>query len=1032
MKKVYDFLISMKFMIFLVAIFATSCAVATFIENDYGTSTAWAEVYGTRWFELIQLLLAINLIGNIFKFKMFKKEKLTMLVFHVGFLVVLLASALTRFFGFEGMMHIREGGTSNTITTLKSYVQIQAREDKEVFYNELPLTVSKISPNNFTLTLPIKKETATLTYTKLIPNAEYALVKDNLKNPIIKMMVADGSEKAKVIFLDSKNEFDTKDFTLTLNNTSQSKKTQINIFTKDDKFFISCKKDITYLKMSDGTSGVLKAGTTNPFELKRMYDFGTFKLTPIKNLLSGKRTLVSKPKQKKLKSAIKATLNYKGETKEIILFGHGGSAQGVPVKINIKGTDFIIQWGAKTVEIPYSIKLDNFELKRYPGSMSPSSYASYVKLIDIKNNVQLDYHIYMNHVLDYKDYRFFQSSYDRDEKGTILSVNNDPGKLLTYVGYFLISLGFILTLFNPKSRFRKLINLVQRDTILKSLALIILLSFSTSNLKASSLDVAASYDKAHAEAFGNLLLQKNDGRIILLDTFSNEILLKIAKRKSIHGLSANQVILGMMTAPRLWQDIPLILVKHDKIKKLLGLSDDAKYASYNDFFDFTNKTSPYKLSAELEKTHQKSPIKRNTFDRKLIKVDERLNITYMIYTGTLLKIIPKAEDTNQKWYNIKEAIESFSKEESKRIRALFLYYFSQVEDAKKSGDWTKATQAIKIIRIYQEKIGADIIPSSQKLKVEKTFKELGLFNKLALVYFIGGIILLFAIFTKMVRTTANLSKVFTTGQLIIFLAFAVHTIGMGIRWYIGGHAPWSNSYEAMLYISWSIGLAGLSFARYSILAPALTALLASSVLLTTMLTEMDPQITNLVPVLKSYWLDIHVSILTASYGFLGLSMILGFFTLILFLFKNSENKEINKSIVEATRINEMTVIMGLAMLTIGTFLGGVWANESWGRYWSWDPKETWSWISILVYVILSHIRFIPSLSKNYYYNFAAISLVAYSSIIMTFVGVNYYLSGMHSYAAGDPVPIPKYLYLIIAIVVILIALAYKKRQLKAK
>jgi len=384
MKKVYDFLISMKFMIFLVAIFATSCAVATFIENDYGTSTAWAEVYGTRWFELIQLLLAINLIGNIFKFKMFKKEKLTMLVFHVGFLVVLLASALTRFFGFEGMMHIREGGTSNTITTLKSYVQIQAREDKEVFYNELPLTASKISPNNFTLTLPIKKETATLTYTKLIPNAEYALVKDNLKNPIIKMMVADGSEKAKVIFLDSKNEFDTKDFTLTLNNTSQSKKTQINIFTKDDKFFISCKKDITYLKMSDGTSGVLKAGTTNPFELKRMYDFGTFKLTPIKNLLSGKRTLVSKPKQKKLKSAIKATLNYKGETKEIILFGHGGSAQGVPVKINIKGTDFIIQWGAKTVEIPYSIKLDNFELKRYPGSMSPSSYASYVKLIDIK------------------------------------------------------------------------------------------------------------------------------------------------------------------------------------------------------------------------------------------------------------------------------------------------------------------------------------------------------------------------------------------------------------------------------------------------------------------------------------------------------------------------------------------------------------------------------------------------------------------------------------------------------------------------
>jgi cytochrome c-type biogenesis protein CcsB len=253
---------------------------------------------------------------------------------------------------------------------------------------------------------------------------------------------------------------------------------------------------------------------------------------------------------------------------------------------------------------------------------------------------------------------------------------------------------------------------------------------------------------------------------------------------------------------------------------------------------------------------------------------------------------------------------------------------------------------------------------------------------------------------------------------------------MIIRWYIGGHAPWSNAYEAMLYISWSMGLAGIVFSRYSILAPALTSVIASAVLFTTILTEMDPQITNLVPVLKSYWLNIHVSVLTASYGFLGLSMILGLFSLILFIINSEKRIHIKDSIIEATRINEMTAILGLTMLTIGTFLGGVWANESWGRYWSWDPKETWSWISILVYVILIHIRFIPSLTKNYYYNFAALSLVSYATIIMTFVGVNYYLSGMHSYAAGDPMPIPKYLYLIVAIVLILIALAYRKRELK--
>ena len=227
-----------------------------------------------------------------------------------------------------------------------------------------------------------------------------------------------------------------------------------------------------------------------------------------------------------------------------------------------------------------------------------------------------------------------------------------------------------------------------------------------------------------------------------------------------------------------------------------------------------------------------------------------------------------------------------------------------------------------------------------------------------------------------------------------------------------------------------MALAGMIFMKYSPMVPSLTSIIAGSTLAATFFNEMNPQITNLVPVLKSYWLNIHVSMITASYGFLGLSMILGLFTLVLFLLRNPKNSHIDHSIIEATRINEMTAIVGLFMLTIGNFLGGVWANESWGRYWGWDPKETWAWISILVYVSILHMRFIPWFKKNYAYNYAVVSSVAYSSIIMTFFGVNYYLSGMHSYAAGDPVPIPNYLYVTIAAVFLLIVLSSFKRDMK--
>ena len=261
------------------------------------------------------------------------------------------------------------------------------------------------------------------------------------------------------------------------------------------------------------------------------------------------------------------------------------------------------------------------------------------------------------------------------------------------------------------------------------------------------------------------------------------------------------------------------------------------------------------------------------------------------------------------------------------------------------------------------------------------------------------------------------------------LGFVFHTIGLGLRWYISGRAPWSNGYESMIYIAWTTMLAGTLFSRKSLGGLAATATLAATILLVASMSWLDPEITPLVPVLKSYWLTIHVSLEAGSYGFLMLGAVIGMLNLLLMIFINDNNKSnIVQSIKELSIISEITLLGGLAMISIGTYLGGVWANESWGRYWGWDAKETWALVTILVYAFILHMRFIPKLQSVYIFNFA--SLFGFATVIMTYFGVNYYLSGLHSYAAGDPVPIPPVVYYTVIVLALLSGLAYRKYKKK--
>ncbi len=920
-KKAYKVVISMELMVILSIIFAIACAVATFIENDFGTETAWAVVYKAKWFELIQLLLGVNLLGNIFRFKLYKKEKLPVFIFHVGFLFILVGAAVTRYIGYEGIMHIREGDTADTIISSEPYIQISALKDGKIYHAEMQKLISKISKDDFTLVLPIENDKAIVRFKNII-------MQPNKQDP--------------------------------------------------------SKKDLV--------------GIVVDFE-------------------------------------------FRGKHKEVILPGRGRGTKGITKRFEFEGVKFALEWGSKEIKLPFALKLRDFELERYPGSMAPSSYASEVTVIENGKKV-MDYRIYMNHVLDYKGFRFFQSSYDMDEKGTVLSVNHDPGTLITYIGYFLLGFGLLINLFNPRSRFRTLAAKVQRDMDLgKAFAILFsvflfysspLFANSTEDFKAS-IEKFKKLDKEHAERFGRLLVQGNMGRIKPIDTLSHEILHKIARKDSIYGLTANQIVLGMMVDPKGWQNIPIINIPRSdiKLKKILGLKKNEKYASFNDFFDYSKKY-PYKLAKAVEEATRKKSALRSQFDKDVIKVDERLNIEYMIFMGDIFRIFPKPNDPNLKWYSPKEAIATFDPVISEAVREILLGYFNGVQEGMEKEDFSKADKYLKLIDAYQKKYGGELIPPSSKIDLEIFYNKANLFDQAMKIYLIAGFILLIVVFAKLVNPSLKPSFIVKTAFLFVVIAFIVHTAGLGLRWYIAGHAPWSGAYESMLYIAWTMALSGVIFSRKSLLALTLMSLLAGVTLFVAHLSGMDPQITNLVPVLKSYWLNIHVSVITASYGFLALSSLLGFFVLILMILRNEKNPKRNeslqKSITEATRINEISMILGLSLLTLGNFLGGVWANESWGRYWGWDPKETWAWISILIYAAVLHMRFVPKLNSQY--AFAVASTVAYASIIMTYFGVNFYLSGMHSYAAGDPVPIPTFVYYAIAVIGLVILLSYPKRVLK--
>jgi len=1036
MNKILSLLSSMKTMAALMLIFAVAIGYATFIENDYGSMTAKADVYNARWFEILLALLAVNLTLNIINFKMARKGKRLVFIFHAAFLIILVGAAVTRYIGYEGTMHIREGESNNAIVSAEPYVTFTVDKGGKQYEFKENLFLSKRTANHFDRTLAVDGEQINVHLDKYMGDARYEPAADPKGEPLFNLMVT-GAMGAQQVTLKRGEFIEANDVVIDFDSNQTFNKPVISLSVEGDKPYITSPSSLATLSMDTQQNGMLGSGK---HEMTKRTLFQTLQSGfVLRNFIpKASMQLVSAPKGKGpmmqgAQDALTLTFSAKENKATEVVLGTPG-AIGDPKKVVLGDTVINVAYGSIERKLPFSVALRDFELERYPGSMSPASYASEVSVIDPANQEKFDFRIYMNHILDYQGYRFFQSSFDQDELGTVLSVNHDPGTLITYIGYLLLAIGMFGVLIVKNGRFNALgekLKSIKAENTVAALAVITLIMFSSTNAIASDeenpvIQVAKGFDKAHADKFGHLIVQDASGRMKPMDTLSHEILAKLNRNDTFLGLNSNQVVLGMMLRPDAWREIAIIRTGDKEINKLIGLPESAKTAAFSQFFQVPDEISGYKLAQLVDEANRKAPGKRDKFDKALLQVDERVNVAYMVYTGSLVRMWPKPSDKNHKWDATIEALQTLSPKESEIVRLLAVSYFGSIDQAMKSGDWKKADEALDRIDKYQRFVGASVYPNDLKSKVEIFYNKANVFEQLWPLYFVVGFTLLILSFIKIIKPTFKeewLSKV-SFGLLVLF--FAAHTAGLAMRWYISGHAPWSNGYESMIYIGWASVLAGFIFSRRSVMTMAATAIMTGLILFVAHLNWMDPQVTNLVPVLQSYWLAIHVAMITASYGFLGLGALLGMITLILFILKKPENSvRLNLAIKELNAINEMSLLVGLILLTVGNFLGGVWANESWGRYWGWDPKETWALVTILVYAVVIHLRMIKGAYSDYI--FSVVSLLAFTSVLMTYFGVNYYLAGMHSYAKGDPVPVPDFVPWTYAVIAIVIAMAYKKR-----
>jgi len=759
-KKIANFLFSTKLTAVLFIVFAIAMATGTILDRNMDTSpTPYTRnlIYNARWFEAIMVFFVINFIGNIFRFRLLRKEKWATLILHLSFILILTGAFVTRYIGYEGIMAIREGATESQFLSQKTYISGRIIGDYKINGQLQQRNIEKevdFSPrldNDFNEDFSYGDANVNITLKRFIKGAEKDIIPDDSGKRYLKIVEASEGQSHNH-FLEDGQIANLHNVLVSLNKFQDG---AINITETEKGLFIQSPFEGEYMTMATRVTGQLLKDSLQPLKLRSRYIIGNMQIVFPKPIVKGDFGIVKKPEiLKSDEDGIVLNIIANGETKELGLIGGKGSYNGFE-QVSVGGLNVVLQYGSKVLELPFRVKLNDFIAEKYPGT--ERSYSSYESKITVlpKDEDEFDYHIYMNHIFDYQGYRFFQASFDPDEKGTILSVNHDLwGTYLTYAGYILLYIGLMAIMFARHTRFDHLRQQLKKVKIKKAkLITILILCFGwfgsaqqhTTNdghnhnrrptkARIDSILRANITPQLHADKFAKTVIQDYNGRMMPMHTFASEVLRKLSKSDTYEDFSATQIMLSMQESPLLWYEVPIIYLKKrkgDSIRTIIGTKYGEKYTRLADYF--TN-TGTYKLGPYLEDAYKAQV--PNGFQKEIKETDQRINLLYNVIEGRSIKIFPVPDDDNNTWISSLEFRENNYKETIKDslygnfINNSFTAYLVTLNNAKQTGNYSRAEELLNGFKRTQQKYGDAVMLSDDKIDAEILYNNYDIFKRL--------------------------------------------------------------------------------------------------------------------------------------------------------------------------------------------------------------------------------------------------------------------------------------------------------------
>ncbi len=662
-----------------------------------------------------------------------------------------------------------------------------------------------------------------------------------------------------------------------------------------------------------------------------------------------------------------------------------GKTGMIHLRENIENRTFFCEEDQDYIHLPFSLLLNSFQIEYYPGTTSPSNYISIIEIKDKSGNTSLEKEISMNNILKHEGYRFYQSSFDPDMKGSILSINYDStGIIFTYTGYFLLFFSMLWIFFDSKGRFTEL---VKKTTKNKFASILIICLFSFFPVHAETTNSLLSKDGAtvnreQSNRFAKLKVYYN-GRICPLQTLAIDFTTKLTGKPKYKYANAEQVLLGWIFFPEKWQHVPLFDIRNEELKNIINNSGKACFSDFFNSKDQSYKLAPYHV--QIYGSEQKSAL-----IKEAAKLDEKIQLIAMIQNGELLQMFPfETSEKLLRWYTPTEQFpENISKQEILFAQNFFSLYYEYIRD----NNINDTNILLDKLTVFQNSKTQDIFSESH-FKAELILNKINIFSLLFKINLTIGCIAILFFISGVVRNQ-NTERIQHAFYYILMLMFIVLTIALALRGYVAGRLPMSNGYETMLFIAWCTLSIGVLSRKYSFLITCFSFLLSGFVLLVAHIGSTNPQITPLVPVLQSPLLSIHVSLIMISYGLCGF-MLLNSLTAFILLGIAPRKRQTKINTSKLKELNELFMYPATFFLGAGIFVGAIWANVSWGRYWGWDPKEVWALITFLLMSFTFHGKTLEFFKKPVIYHLFI--LIIFASVLMTYFGVNFVLGGKHSY-----------------------------------